>query len=67
MFTLNIDGAYSVTGTNDANAYWNSKDWAAGKVPTDDPSIKNGFKGIEMDTATVYFFDEEDKVWYPFT
>lgn len=66
MFTLNIDGAYNVTGTNAAQAYWLSEDMAAGRVPTDDPRLKNGFAGIEMDTASIYFFDEETPKWWKF-
>ena len=62
MFTLNIDGAYSVTGTNDAQAYCLSTDTKLTGEP-----LKNGYKCIEMDTATVYFYDEENRVWYPFT
>lgn len=63
MFSLNIDSAYSVTGTNDGIAYWLKKDMDGGLVPTDDPRLKNGFQGIEIDTSKLYFFDEEEKRW----
>lgn len=61
MVTTNIKAEYDVTGTNDAQVYCLSTD----TKPTGAP-MKNGFKLIEMDTAKLYFYDEENELWYPF-
>lgn len=31
--------------------------------PTDDTSMMNGSKLLEMDTATIYMYDEENAEW----
>lgn len=66
MYSLNINSSWSITGSNEGEAYWLKSDMEAGNVPTDDPRLKNGFRGIEMDTRMLYLFSESDKTWYPF-
>lgn len=66
MFSLNIENGYSVSGTNKAQAYWLSDDMESGQVPADDPRLKNGFSGLEIDTSKKYYFDEENRRWLLF-
>ena len=58
MVTVNIDGAYNVTGTNDATVYCKSTD----EKPTDD-TIINGYACMEIDTGDVYIFDGDTRTW----
>lgn len=58
MVTINIDGKYSVTGTNKGVLFGNSTD----EKPVGAP-IKNGFEFHELDTRKTYLYDQEKKTW----
>ena len=58
MVTINIDGKYSVSGTNKGVVYCNSND-----VKPVGPPIRNGFELHELDTRKTYLYDESGKKW----
>ena len=57
MVTKNLQN-YDVTGTNEGVLYGLSTD----TKPTDE-TIRNGYRFYEMDTQTLYLYDEEHLTW----
>lgn len=58
MVSINIDGRYSVTGTNSGVVYCNSAD----QKPTG-PPMRNGYELYELDTKKIYLYDEAISGW----
>ena len=58
MVTINIDGRYSITGTNKGVLFGNSTD-----VKPVGPPMMNGFEFHEMDTRKTYLYDESGQTW----
>jgi len=58
MVTINMSGEYNVTGTNNVVIYGLSTD-----TKPVGGAITNGSAFIEMDTSTMYFYDEASQTW----
>lgn len=64
MVTVNIDGAYSISGTNKGVLYGLSTEREATlNDPNIRPKLKNGFEYREMDTQKTYLYDEASNRW----
>lgn len=65
MVTVNIDGKYSVTGTNDCVVTCLSTDTKPIGPRSYDgyPEMKNGYTLHELDTGKIYKFNEAGKTW----
>ena len=58
MVTVNIDGKYSISGSNKGVLFGNSND-----VKPVGPPMANGFEFHEMDTRKTYLYDESGQTW----
>lgn len=65
MVSINIDGRYSVTGTNEGFVTCLSTDTKPIGPRSFDgyPKMQNGFTLFELDTQKVYKFDESIENW----
>lgn len=58
MVTINIDGKYSISGTNKGVLFGKSTD-----VKPKGPPMQNGFEFHELDTRKTYLYDEDVMDW----
>lgn len=64
MVSINIDGSYSVTGTNRGILYGLSTERDGTLTdPKIRPRLKNGYEYREMDTQKTYLYDEATNQW----
>lgn len=60
MVTININGRYGVTGTNEAQVYCLSTD-----TKPIGPPMRTGYRLDEIDTGIIYRYDESGRKWWP--